>query len=65
MHTHNDHWLASVVLGVVGIYVLLAALALGELASARWGLWLVLVAVACFAAALRLGAAGLKRLLRD
>ncbi len=44
-------WLAPFTLGILGTYVLLVALALGELAGARWGLWLVLAAVACFAGA--------------
>lgn len=59
----HDHWLASFFLAIAGIYVLFVGLALAELASARWGIWLVLGAVACFGAALALGAGGVRRML--
>jgi hypothetical protein len=62
---HHDHWLVSFFLAVAGIYVLFAALALAELASARWGIWLVFGAVALFAAALSLGAGGLRRIIKS
>lgn len=58
---HHDHWLVAFFLAVLGVYVFFAALALAELASARWGVWLALGAVGCFAVALGLGASGLKR----
>ena len=68
MHTERPPgitvWVAPFALGILGTYVLLGALAIGELNGARWGLWLVLGAVACFAVAGVLAAGPAKRVFR-
>jgi hypothetical protein len=43
-----SRWLLPLALGALGTYVLLGALALGELASARWGFWLSAGTGVCF-----------------
>ena len=60
----HDHWLPAFFLGVLGIYVFFAALALAEVATVGW-LWLLLGAFLLFGCALWLGAGGLKRLLKS
>lgn len=58
-------WLVPFTIALLGTYVLLVALAVGEMSTARWGFWLVIGAVACFAIAAALAAREAKRLFRD
>ena len=68
MHTERppriSSWLVPVGMLTLGTYILLAAIALADLATARWGIWLVIGAAACFVGAGVFGARRLGPLLR-
>lgn len=57
-------WLLPLLAATVGIYLLFVALAVGELRSGHWALYLIAAVVACFVLAAATAARGVRHVQR-